>query len=465
MIPYIIHVAILLAGCYVFYQLLLKNETFFQLNRWLLVGCVTLSFLAPLYEIPENWSLRTGEPITAFTPKDEAIKPIIPSKIELIDPKIPAFEQEQEKEKTIAETKETVTIAPTFSVKNISWQLVLWSIYVIGLGIFAINFLLQLGILLYNIFKYPSIQDGRFKIVELTKDKPPYSFLNYIFINPTQYDWDTYNQILEHEKIHIEERHTFDILLSELVVVLQWFNPFAWWYRKVVENNLEYLTDQKMLQKGTNRESYQMNLLKISVPEFPLNMTMNYNQSFLKKRIIMMDTKKSSARSTWKYLFLLPLFGISLISLNTVKPIPTIPALLPTHTIDNGRELPTSGQWKGDIMDNIVCLTFDNSDSRKAIRWHVDECFAKANFSELPTTGKTFEVKRAAGTLQLTGKFTGKEGKGSFKFIGNKDFKANLITRFEEKEVTTSDLFHCFFADINADYMAYLEFGDFKLSI
>jgi len=124
---------------------------------------------------------------------------------------------------------------------------------------------------------------------------------------------------LDHEKIHIQERHTLDILLAELVVIVQWFNPFAWMYRKAVENNLEFLTDFQMLNKGTERETYQLNLLRVSVPQMPLNLTTNYNQSFLKKRIAMMNVKKSSASSSWKYLLLLPLLALTVITLNPIQ--------------------------------------------------------------------------------------------------------------------------------------------------
>ena len=106
--------------------------------------------------------------------------------------------------------------------------------------------------------------------------------------------------------------------MAELAVIVQWFNPFAWLYRKAVENNLEHLTDDNMLNKGTEPESYQMNLLRVSVPQLPLNLTTNYNQSFLKKRIAMMNVKKSSASSSWKYLLLFPLLALTVITLNPI---------------------------------------------------------------------------------------------------------------------------------------------------
>jgi hypothetical protein len=79
-------------------------------------------------------------------------------------------------------------------------------------------------------------------------------------------------------------------------------------YRKEVENNLEFLTDDQLLRQAEiEKTSYQMSLLKVAAPHFPLNLTTNYNQSLLKKRLLMMNAKKSSAHTAWKYCFLLPL--------------------------------------------------------------------------------------------------------------------------------------------------------------
>ena len=156
------------------------------------------------------------------------------------------------------------------------------SVYLAGLLIFSLNFLIQFLLILFQRATNPIVKDGRYTIVEINQDKAPFSFGQHIFINPTKYDWETYSNILAHEKIHANQWHTLDIILAEFMVIIQWFNPFAWGYRKIVENNLEYQTDHLMLHQGTEKEQYQMNLLRISVPQLPLNLTTNYNQSFLK---------------------------------------------------------------------------------------------------------------------------------------------------------------------------------------
>jgi hypothetical protein len=192
--------------------------------------------------------------------------------------------------------------------------------YLLGVVLFGLSFLLQLAVLLYQSYARPVIKDGRFRIVEVSGNRAPCSFGNTIFINPERYDWETYNQILIHEKIHVSGRHTLDILLAEIALVIQWFNPFAWLYRREVENNLEFLTDANvLLHQEVERSAYQLSLLRVSAPHLPFSLTNNYNQSLLKRRIVMMNSKRSSLHTVWKYFFLIPLFTGLVCALN--KPV------------------------------------------------------------------------------------------------------------------------------------------------
>jgi beta-lactamase regulating signal transducer with metallopeptidase domain len=289
MIPYILYTALIISVCFIFYKLLLQQETFFHLNRFVLLSCMVLAFILPVLPIPQQFSLRKEAAVT-HTPSVKN-----------------SVQKNETVQLTASPVKETIT-EQTSQHFNLDLA-VQWLVYLYWFGviIFALNFLMQAVILLYRGYTTSVIQDGKFRIVEITGDKAPCSFANTIFINPEKYEWETYNQILLHEKIHIEQKHTIDLLLAEIVLVFQWFNPFAWQWRKALEINLEFLTDDKMLQQDTvERESYQFSLLKVAAPQFPLSLTTNYNQSLLKKRIIMMNSKKSNVHTAWKYFFLLP---------------------------------------------------------------------------------------------------------------------------------------------------------------
>ena len=349
---YLLHAGILLAACFLYYWFFLRSETHFQLNRWVLLSCIAAAFLLPLLTVPAAWSLR--EPQLVELPANDAKEETIQDKEEELPVKSTAdlsTERTQEiidsvliaaglptttDEEPATDTATTVATIPTTaepptnsitpvieSVRQATnWPRLLAWTYLAGLFVFGLHFLFQLGLLLFRMMRQPGYEIDGFRIIELPYKIAPYSFWNRIFLNPAEYDPDTFHQIVEHERIHINQRHSLDILLAELLVVVQWCNPFAWLYRWAVEHNLEFLTDSEMLAKGTDRVNYQMNLVKVSVPNLPQGLTSNYNQTFLKKRIQMMNAKQSTARSGWKYLVLIPVLILSVLQFNAVAQTP-----------------------------------------------------------------------------------------------------------------------------------------------
>ncbi|NII27635.1 M56 family metallopeptidase [Pseudoflavitalea sp. X16] len=416
MMPYIAHVGLILAGCLIFYKLLLQKETFFRTNRWVLLACLALSFSLPLIEVPQQWSFRQA---TIITTGQEELPPAGDEATNFV-PEQPA---------TAAPATTTATTpahhAPAFTGHDAAtWA---WRLYWAGVIIFGINFLIQLITLLYRAYTNPFIQDGRFRIVEITGDKAPCSFWNCIFINPEKYDWDTYNQILLHEKTHIEQRHSLDLLIAEIVIIFQWFNPFAWQYRKELENNLEYLTDDQLLHhEQVEKESYQMSLLKVSAPHFPLHLTTNYNQSLLKKRIAMMNVKKSNVHTVWKYGFLLPVLVLLVCLLN--KPVvyahtPVTEKKGNTNGIQP-EDMDTEGVWFATIKEDKVSIQFRNEDDDHSTN---STTFTLSELGELPKDkAGVFTVTREAGSMQFSGRFEGDQGMGRYKFTPNASFADNI---------------------------------------
>ena len=321
MIPYFAHASILLAASFFLYWLLLRKETFFKVNRLFLLMAIVLSALIPLVDMPAVLSFHEviEEPMTRadeFVPESRlATNSSVIEAEENITPTVNLTTAED----VIQADNSEVSFLQTLKNK---WTLsqILWGLYFTGVLVFAFTFFIQFAILFFKKSKLEYMQDGKYRIYELTDNSPPFSFLTWIFINPTLYDYDTFEQIIEHEKIHVSQAHYIDKMLAELAVIVYWFNPFVWFHRDSIANNLEFLTDEEMLTKGTERESYQMSLLKVSVPEHSLNLTTNYNESFLSERIRMMNAKKSSAKSSWKYLLIFPLIGFSMATLNAVRP-------------------------------------------------------------------------------------------------------------------------------------------------
>ena len=215
MIPYAIHVAVLITVCLLFYKVLLQKETFYSLNRWVLLTCMGLIFLLPLVRVPQQLALRESAGTVDFA----TATVVRPQPVSLP----PQTRITQSKENTMQ--PEQVKPTPTLLIP----QLINWAVYIYWFGVaaFGLNMLLQVVVLLRQAYKNPVIIDGEFRIIELDTDRAPCSFGNNIFINPAKYDWGTYSQILLHEKVHIKQGHSFDLMLAELMLVFQWFNPFA----------------------------------------------------------------------------------------------------------------------------------------------------------------------------------------------------------------------------------------------
>jgi hypothetical protein len=400
MMPYILHVALILAGCLVFYKLLLQKETFFRLNRWILLCCLVISFGLPFVQVPQQWSFRQA---------NTAVEPLTVTTTDYDQP--------------VPTVQESVQHPPATVVQSasINWHTIIkWTgwLYWFGVMAFAVNFLLQVVALLYRSYTLPVIKDGRFRIVELSGDKAPCSFGNNIFINPEKYDWDTYNQIILHEKEHIRQGHTLDLLIAELVLIVQWFNPFAWLYRKELESNLEFLTDdQLLLYPEVEREAYQMSLLKVSAPHFPLSITTNYNQSLLKKRVAMMNAKRSNVHTSWKYFFLLPVLVLFVCLLN--EPMVMAQTTDKNDKADNKSKrknegIPTEGVWFAVIKNDKVTFQFKSEDDDFSMN---STSFSLSEIKDLPRDKNgIFTITRDAGTVQFTGKFEGEQGMGRYEF-------------------------------------------------
>ena len=319
MINYLLHSSLLLGTIYLFYWLLLRKETFYKLNRHFLIGSVILAMILPLISIPSWMSIKDD----LFKQEAILVTEILPPPTTITtetseEAKVSSDDVILSSRESVIPSAETKTGA-TSIFSQLNYTKLFWVLYLIGVCVFILTFLIQFIMIILTRSKLQFIQDEEYRIYEMETETPPFSFLKWIFINPTMYEFETYDQILNHEKIHVSQAHYLDKLIAELIVMALWFNPFAWLIRREITNNLEFLTDDTMLEKGTEKESYQMNLLKVSVPQHALSLTTNYNQSILKTRIIMMNSKKSSASSSWKYLFILPLFALSVVTLNAVN--------------------------------------------------------------------------------------------------------------------------------------------------
>ena len=466
-LPYIINVAVILLACLAFYKLLLRRETFYKVNRYMLITCLAISFALPLLKVPEQFSLRKVESgkLKVESEKNHSI----------VNEQAPPANTKQDLQNADTGNNLAQSSSAKFSfVQLMNW---LFWIYWFGVFVFAASFLFQLVLLLWRAYRNPVIIDGPYRIVEVNGDKAPCSFGNTIFINPEKYDWETYSQILLHEKIHIRDRHTIDIVIAELLLIFQWFNPFAWIFRREIESNLEFLTDnQLMQQKNVDKQRYQLSLVQVSAPHFPLSLTTNYNQSILKKRIAMMNAKRSNLHTAWKYFFLLPVFAFLACLLNEPMAYGQTNQKNEKENVKNAKEnatneknapnqgMETEGYWFAVIKDDKVNIRFSDEkmNDEKSGSSFSGNTFKLADLGTIPKgTSGTFTITREAGKMEMTGKFEGNTGMGTYKFIADKAY-VDYMNKELKETLDDDEQMAFFFIDIKKEFLTMLRNEGYK---
>ena len=305
-IIYFLKANLVLSILFLVFWLFLKGEKFFLLNRVILLGIIFLSLLLPVAPSLESFGMGTNTlyqtDYTEFIGFDNLIKVPINS----IETK-PAIKDLQ------------IDRTNTISTKQLSLGSILMWIYLMISTVLLIRFLAQL----FRLFKILKNSDMRkeegITFCESKADLTPFSFFNYLVIHDAKYNENLTRQILEHEKVHIKQWHTLDILLAEVFHIVFWINPFAQLLKQFVKLNLEYIADHEVLNKGVDPKSYQLNILRTCLNPAAVPLTNLFISSKIKLRIKMMNTKKSSLYNMYKYAFVLPLIVLMYFVVNTAK--------------------------------------------------------------------------------------------------------------------------------------------------
>lgn len=274
LLTYIIQVNLLLALIYLGYQGLLKNLTFYRLNRVYFIFGSIYAFVYPFLDV-KAWFAKS---IT------------IPQGI--IMEYFPLLEESKE--------------GAGFYLSD----LLVYLAAVGGLFLLA-RLMIQLGSLLRIHWHSNPSQWRDYIFRNVIFPITPFSFFNKIYLHKEQHqDLELYD-IFKHEQVHVKGHHSVDVLLFEIVLLCCWYNPFVWYMRKAVRQNLEFLTDQQVLDKGVDRQTYQYSLLNVTKQGASVGISNQFNFKTLKKRIMMMNKKRSSQLQLGKYVFLLPVLIIA----------------------------------------------------------------------------------------------------------------------------------------------------------
>ncbi|AYL95036.1 M56 family metallopeptidase [Mucilaginibacter celer] len=179
-------------------------------------------------------------------------------------------------------------------------------VFWIGAGVL----LVRLGMQLFSLLRLYKTSRPRYingyLVRIMDKDAAPFSFWQSIYINPQKHEPAELEAILQHEQIHVNQWHTADILLAELSSIFYWFNPGIWLIKKAVRENIEFITDRKILKNGIDSKTYQYSLVNVSFNKAQPGIVNHFNISTIKKRIIMMNAKRSSKLNLTRYAFVVP---------------------------------------------------------------------------------------------------------------------------------------------------------------
>ena len=281
---YSIKVAICLAAFYLFYKLLLSRDTFHAFNRATLLLLMLLSLVLPFVNI------SVDEPTVAYDGMVQIEQLLAMGVVD--DGPAPS--------------------GPTLIQ-------VLFAIYIIGVALFLVGEICSL-VRLHRLIsgKYSVTTAEGIKIVVIDDDVAPFSWFNNIVISRSDYESGR-SEILIHEKAHIARRHSLDIMLCNMLLIFQWFNPAAWLLRRELQNIHEYEADEAVIQSGADASEYQLLLIRKAVGERLFSMANNLNHNSLQTRITMMLIKKSNPWNRAKILLTVPVAAVAVVAFATPK--------------------------------------------------------------------------------------------------------------------------------------------------
>ena len=286
---YILKSSVCLAIFYLFYRLLLARETFHRFNRFSLLGILLLSCLLPLVEVSVKQETEVHQTMLTL-----------------------------EQLLMMADAVNATEAGARAETATVTWIQVALLVYLAGIVFFAFRNVYSLVRLLMllksgkkeDIGSYLPGRKERVTLIVHNCDIAPFSWMGYIVISRKDLE-ENGREILIHELAHIHNRHSWDLLVADVCIFFQWFNPASWLLKQELQNIHEFEADEMVIKEGVDAKLYQLLLIKKAVGTRLYSMANSFNHSKLKKRITMMLKEKSNPWARLKYLYVLPLAAIA----------------------------------------------------------------------------------------------------------------------------------------------------------
>ena len=280
---YILKSSVCLVLFYLFFRLLLSKETFHRFNRMALLGVLFFSLLIPCIEVTTRHQVEVQQAVLSIE------QLLLMAELEATPANVGAVQE----------------------TSAISWVQIVLLVYLAGILFLACRNIYSL-ICLFRLIhsgKHEKLEKGVTLVVH-NQEIAPFSWMKYIVISRKDLE-ENGREILIHEMAHIHHRHSVDLLVADICIFFQWFNPGAWLLKQELQNVHEYEADETVINEGVNAKEYQLLLIKKAVGTRLYSMANSFNHSKLKKRITMMLKEKSNPWARLKYLYILPVAAIA----------------------------------------------------------------------------------------------------------------------------------------------------------
>ena len=387
---YFLKINVAIALFYAFYRLFFYKDTFFAWRRTALLCFFAVSAAVPLLDI-QQWIVQQ-EPMAAMADLYAAV--VLP---EL-----------------------TLTPQPETDWRQLVADGIVVAYWLVA-ALLALRFLVQLAGIVRLARRCPTQKIDGTTVHLLPRAEGPFSFFRWIFVCPDAHTGDELHEILTHERTHARQWHSIDVLTGELACIICWFNPFAWLMKREIRTNLEYMADEKVLETGHDSRTYQYHLLGLSHHKAAATIYNSFNVLPLKKRIIMMNKRRTRAIGRTKYLMFLPLAALLMIVSNieavarATQKITTevIEAVTPAETPDVQPQpeniVPLPQQEKSDKVTYKGKIVDEAGNPLGDVKIIIDPKYQSMTTSTVNDKGE-FRVETSS-KADILFEYTGKDGK------------------------------------------------------
>jgi beta-lactamase regulating signal transducer with metallopeptidase domain len=431
LILYLVKLTIGLAVVWLFYQFVLRRLTFYKSNRWYFLAYTLLSFFIPFINI---------SPILERSSSTNSFIQVI----SLINQYTAVLEEASQ------------CPVPIWSTNYDKWDFT-----ALGLMLVAVILLARFLIRYFSFLRMRNrsilISSNGINIYQVDDNIIPFSFGNSVFLNTKLHSEQELQEIIRHEFVHVRQKHTIDIVWAELLCIINWYNPFVWLLKRSMRQNLEFIADNKVIEHGINKKEYQYLLLKV-IGNNQYSIATQFNFSSLKKRIVMMNKTKSAKRQLGRFLFLVPVIAIILLSFRKSFSEASVPKIdIRSVTVNDTVPekmliLNNKGYYVNIIDDNGNCTVVVKDKNKKEVKrmllkeWNAkreeyENLYGETNITVLEAVGvikeknpdiTSFAVKGNTVTVTL------KNGKTEVYTLSIKDQKKAFEERCGVQEVAVA---------------------------